>query len=149
MNEFKKMDATAGNLKSGFNWSSVAVPALVSVATFCVMGYVDNAIFDVFFFDPIHGSENGTATALKNFMLDNFGWVHEMTGFTGDGGLLHSWPFEGMLAPYYPAETGDLTSALAGLGGGDVAVDAASSGVEGSTDYIDSLMNSDYSEYDY
>ena len=142
------MDATAGNLKSGFNWSSVAVPALVSVATFCVMGYVDNAIFDVFFFDSIHASENGTATALKGFMLDNFGWIHDLTGFTGEGGLLHSWPFDDWLAPYYPAETADLTSALAGIDGGEAA-GAAVESVNSSSDYIENMMNDDYSEYGY
>lgn len=155
------MAAEAKSMQDSFNWSSIVVPALVSVATFAVMGYVDNALFDPFFFDPIHASDNPTVAAYKAWSNDNFGFLHDFWGFGDEGkGVLNMWPFSEWLAPYYPAEATDLTSALVDYGvadaGADVAVEAttsattdAAAGAIGDSEYIENMMNDDYSEYGY
>lgn len=43
---------------------------------------------DVFFFDPIH-YPNTTVAAFEKYMQAEWGWIHEWTGFKGDGGLLN------------------------------------------------------------
>lgn len=153
------MNSEAASLKNSFNWSSVVVPALVSVATFAVMGYVDNALFDPFFFDPIHASDNPTVAAYKAWSNDNFGFLHDMWGFGEEGsGILNMWPFSEWLAPYYPAEATDLVSVFADYGvgaevsGAEALVDkapAATSNLLGDGDYIEGMMDGDYSEYGY
>ncbi len=149
-----------GSLTNSFNWRSIVVPAVVSVVTFAVMGYVDNALFDPFFFDPIHASDNPTVAAYKAWSNDNFGFLHDFWGFVEEGqGILNMWPFSEWLEPYYPSEGVDLTSALADYGvvdaGAEVATEAAVGGAAavegaaGSSDYVETIMDSDYSEYDY
>lgn len=92
-----------GNLSNKFNWSSIVVPLAVSTVTFFVLGYIDNALFDPFMFDPIHASQNPNVTAYKAWSMDNFGWMHDAWGIGEEGvGLLSMWPFSEWLAPYMP-----------------------------------------------
>lgn len=59
-------------------------------AGFIVGGYVGSLIFDPYFFSAIHDPNNFMAHALVDFMKDNFGFIHEFVGLTGDGGILRS-----------------------------------------------------------
>ncbi|MGH1456901.1 MAG: hypothetical protein ACRBDI_08980 [Alphaproteobacteria bacterium] len=121
-----------GSLTKSFNWSSIVVPLAVSAVTFFVLGYVDNALFDPFMFDPIHVSTNPNVSAYKAWSMDNFSWMHDAWGFGEEGtGLLSMWPFSDWLAPYMPESSVDMamnmtngaSSGAAGLGGTEAVLD--------------------------
>ncbi len=90
-----------GSLSSGFNIASGIKWAVVGLASFAVFGYVDNFIFDPFFFDSIHDTSNATSQAFKALLTDNFGWLHDLSGLTGDWGLLQMDWAQAILEPYY------------------------------------------------
>lgn len=93
------MATMAGSLSKTFNH---AVKAAGIVAGFVVGGYIGSMLFDPFFFPIIHDPTNMMGQAIKAFMTDHFGFVHEWMGMTGDGGLLHMDPFKTLLEPYFP-----------------------------------------------
>ncbi len=89
-----------GSLSEGFNIASGIKWAVIGLASFAVFGYVDNFIFDPLFFDPIHDSINPTSQAFKAFLMDKFGWLHDLSGLTGDWGLLQMDWAQSILEPY-------------------------------------------------
>ena len=63
----------------------------LKVATIGVAAAVCWQMFmDPLFFLPIHDPTNLTMQSWVAFMNDHFGWIPDMVGATGDGGLLNS-----------------------------------------------------------
>lgn len=92
-------------LSSMFNGaaSGFFVGAAISVATFFIFGYLDNFVFDALFIPDLHNADNPIAQALIGFMQDNFSWMHDISGLTGETGILQWDYFQNMLEPYMPA----------------------------------------------
>jgi|GEM_PF-2058012 len=86
--------------------------AAFMVGGFIIGGYFGSLIFDPFFFPIIHDPTNSVAQALVGFLQDNFSFVHEWIGLTGDGGLLQTPFFEEALAPYMPVSGGEVMQAI-------------------------------------
>lgn len=74
-----------------FSVETIATVALWTVPMFFLFGYIDNAIFDPLFFDVIHAADlSPEMTQWKSAVNGALGWMHDIVGFTGDGGFLHS-----------------------------------------------------------
>ena len=83
MDEHKK-----GFLSETFNLRTLAKVALWSIPMFFIFGYFDNMIFDPLFFDVIHSpTPSPEMSQWKSALINNLGWMHELSGFTGEGGF--------------------------------------------------------------
>ena len=90
--------AEKGSLTNVF--TKVAMGAL-KLATIGVAAAVAWQLFlDPLFFLPIHDPTNVTAQAWVGMINHYFGWIPELTGMTGDGGLLHTEAAQNFLAPF-------------------------------------------------
>lgn len=86
--------------KSGF--LTKAFTYAVKFATIGIASAVAWQLFlDPLFFQPIHDLTNLTAQAWVAFIQDKFAWIPNLTGMTGDGGLLHTSFAQALLKPYY------------------------------------------------
>jgi len=125
-----KMDGLGNSYDSGFlsktfgdvSASGLLFKGALAVGAFALFGYVDNMIFDPFFFPIIHDPANETGQALIAFMADKFSWAHEITGLTGDGGLANTDFVQRFLDPYYASDANAIIDSYSGVGssgGGD------------------------------
>jgi hypothetical protein len=88
--------------KSEKGWLSKAFWGAVKICTVVLAANVAwQLLLDPLFFTPIHDPMNETAQAFVGWVQDKFGWIPDMTGMTGNGGLLHTDFAQGVLAPYY------------------------------------------------
>lgn len=82
------------------NFKKAAIGAL-KLATVGVAAAVSWQLFlDPLFFLPIHDPTNVTMQAWVSFMNDSFGWIPDIVGATGDGGLLNTEFAQSVLEPY-------------------------------------------------
>lgn len=89
----------AGGKKKG--WLSKAFMGAVKLATIGVASAVAWQMFmDPLFFLPIHDPTNTTMQAWVALMNDWFGWIPELVGAEGGGGLLGSEFGQNLLEPY-------------------------------------------------
>jgi hypothetical protein len=98
-------------------FNKVAKVATIA-AGFVIGGYLGSMIFDPFFFPIIHDPSNVMGQALKSFMTDNFGFIHEWMGLSGSGGLLNTDLAQSVLAPYIENATPAVVSG--GISGEDI-----------------------------
>ena len=85
------MDGMGHQHEPGFltgSFGKALLKGSLMVAGFAVGGYFSNLLFDPFFFPIIHDPSNEVGQALIGFMADTFGWLHDLIGLTGDGGLI-------------------------------------------------------------
>ncbi len=124
------MDGYGDSYEPGFlsktfgdmSFGGILAKGALAVGAFALFGYVDNMIFDPFFFPIIHDPANETGQALIAFMADKFSWAHEITGLTGDGGLANTDFIQSFLEPYYASDANaiiDSFSDVGSSGGGD------------------------------
>lgn len=105
------MSTLSGSISNVFNHAAKA--ALV-VGGFVVGGYIGSLLFDPFFFPVIHDPTNLMGQAIKSFMIENFGFLHEWMGLTGSGGLLNMEPLKSVMAPYLAGVTPTAVAGVAG-----------------------------------
>lgn len=73
----------------------------VEIATIGLVAAVAWQVFlDPIFFPIFHDPTNLVAQSWVAFIRDSFGWIADLVGFTGDGGLMQTDFMEGVLAPY-------------------------------------------------
>jgi len=87
-----------------------------TAAGFIVGGYIGSLIFDPLLFPVIHDITNVHAQALVAFMNDTFGWLHDIIGLKGEGGIMQLPVVHDVLQPYYdlvkPASSSEIAQAF-------------------------------------
>lgn len=110
----------SGFLKKAF-WFAVKTATVVLAANVAWQ-----LLLDPLFFGPIHDPTNTTAQAFVALVKDWFGWIPDLTGMTGDGGLLHTELAQKWLAPYMEkvaVATPDMVNTYAATTGGTIGLD--------------------------
>lgn len=90
--------------KEGFSLSKVFKKVAVGALKLATIGLAAAVAWQLFldplFFLPIHDPTNTTMQAWVAMINDWFGWIPDLVGATGDGGLLHTDFMQDNLAPY-------------------------------------------------
>lgn len=95
------MDEKKGFLSRIFNAETIIKTALITIPLVITGNIFWQVVLDPLFFPAVHGYQiHEDMFAMVEMMQQNFGWVHEMIGFSGDDGFLQTEFMQTILEPY-------------------------------------------------